>query len=179
MTKWQRINYILGGVVTFLLIPILLIDPEVGCALIVVLLGLTAALKGARMLIYYAAMARYMVGGKMILFEGIILLDFGIFTLSVANIPTQYIMLYLLMGRLFYGLIDILRAREMYKRKLVSWQFKLLMGAGNISIGILCLAQLGSNAMAVYIYCVGIAWSALGRIASAFRRSAVVYVAAP
>lgn len=106
-------------------------------------------------------------------------MDFGIFTLSVADIPTQYIMLYLLIGYLFYGLIDILRAKEMYKRKLVSWQFKLLMGAGNTSIGVLCLAQLGSNAMAVYIYCAGLVWSALGRIASAFCRSAVVYVAAP
>lgn len=54
----------MNGIVTFMLMPILLIDSEVGCALIVVLLGLAAALRGARMLIYYAAMARYMVGGK-------------------------------------------------------------------------------------------------------------------
>lgn len=179
MTKWQRIKSIAGGLATLLLAPLLLLDAELGCVLIVMLLGLSAALKGIRMLCYYASMARHTVGGKIILYQGFILFDFGLFTLMLADVPSRFIMLYLLLGYLFYGLIDVLRAMEIRKQKIGSWRFKLLMGAGNIVLGIMCLVNLNSMKWATRIYCLGVIWSALGRIVSACRPSQRVYVNLP
>lgn len=179
MTKWQRIKAILWGLLTLLVAPLLVIDPEVGCAVIVVVLGLSSAIKGVRMLLYFVTMARHMVGGKTILYQGFILLDFGLFTLSIAEIPSRFIMLYLLLGYLFYGLIGVLRAMEIRKQAMGIWRFKLLVGAGDIALGILCLAKLNSVKWAAGIYCLGVIWSALGRIVSACRPNQRVYVKLP
>lgn len=169
MTRWQRIKAITRGVLTLLAAPLLLIDPELGCALIVMVLGLSAAIKGIRMLLYFAAMARHMVGGKTILYQGFILLDFGLFTLSIADIPSRFIMLYLLLGYLFYGLVGVLRAMEIRKQKIGSWRFKMLVSLGDLVLGIACLVKLNSMKWAVGIYCLGVVWSSLGRIVSACR----------
>ena len=179
MTKWQRIKSIFGSLVALAFVPLLIEDPDVGCMAIVLVLGIAAALAGLRMVIYYASMARHMVGGKIILYIGVILFDFGLFSFGIADIPKQYIMLYLMLGHLFYGLVEILRAMEIRKRKLGSWRFKLLIGLGNLALGVLCLAQINSSKMTVYIYCMGLLWSALGRIVSAFRPASVVYVEQP
>lgn len=179
MTKWQRIKSVFGSLVALAFVPLLMVDADIGCAAIVLVLGIAAALTGVRMVIYYASMARHMVGGQIILYIGIIRFDFGLFTFGVADIPKQYIMLYLMLGHLFYGLVEILRAMEIRKRELGSWRFKLLIGLGNLALGILCLVQINSSKMTVYLYCLGVLWSALGRIVSAFRPASVVYVERP
>lgn len=179
MTKWQRIKTLLGSLVSFAFVPLLLLDPDSGCALIVLIMGAAAALAGLRMVIYYVSMARHMVGGTILLYIGVILLDFGLFSVGIADIPKQYIMLYLMLIHLFSGLVELLRSIEIRKRKLGSWRFKLLIGLGNISLGILCLLQINSSKMTVYIYCLGVLWSALGRIVSVFRPASVVYVERP
>lgn len=179
MTKWQRIKSAFGGLVALAFVPLLMEDPDLGCAAIVLVLGIAAALAGLRMVIYYASMARHMVGGQIILYIGVILLDFGLFSFGIADVPKQYIMLYLMLGHLFYGLVEILRAMEIRKQKLGSWRFKLLIGLGNLALGVLCLVQINSSKMTVYIYCLGVLWSALGRIVSAFRPASVVYVEQP
>ena len=179
MTKWQRIKSIFGSLVSLAFAPLLILDPDIGCMVIVLVLGAATALAGLRMVVYYLSMARHMVGGKIILYIGVILFDFGLFTFGFADVPKQYIMLYLMLGHLFYGLVDILRAMEIRKRKLGSWRFKLLIGLGNLALGVLCLAKINSSKTTVYIYCLGILWSALGRMVSAFRPASVVYVEQP
>lgn len=179
MTKWQRIKSAFRGLVTLLLSPVLLLDPEVGCVLIVMVLGFSAALKGIGMLVYFLSMARHMVGGKTILYQGFILLDFGLFTLSIAQIPSRFIMLYLLLGYLFYGLIGVMRAMEIQKKHIGSWRFRLLVAVGNLALGALCLAKFNSMKWATAIYCLGVLWSALGRIVSACRPNQRVYVKLP
>lgn len=179
MTKWQRVKHVLTGLLSLLFVPLLMWDAELGCVIIVLVLGFSAAAKGLGMLLFHATMARHMVGGRIILYQGVILLDFGLFTIGIADIPSQYIMLYLLLGHLVYGVVEILRALELREKRLGAWRGKLLLGAGNIALGILCLVFIGSPMVTVAIYGLGIVTSALGRILSAFRPSAVVYVAAP
>lgn len=179
MTKWQRIKTIFGSLVALAFVPLLIMEPDIGCVLIVLVMGIAAALAGLRMVIYYVSMARHMVGGTIILYIGVILFDFGLFSIGIAEIPKQYIMLYLMVGHLFYGLVDLLRSMEIRKRQLGSWRFKLLIGLGNISLGVLCLLKMNSSKMTVYIYCLGVLWSALGRIVSVFRPTSVVYVEQP
>ncbi len=179
MTKWQKIKAVLGAVVSLIFVPILLQDADKGCALIAAVLGFSAAIAGLRMIIYFFSMARHMVGGRLILYQGVIALDFGAFTLCLATVPSQYIMAYLIIGYLFYGVIEILNALDIKKKKLGSHRFKLATGIGSIVFGIVCLTQIGSADAMVYLYCFGVVWSAISRVISAFRPSAVVYVETP
>ena len=179
MTKWQRVKTIFGSLAAMAFAPLLIAEPDLGCVAIVLVLGLAAALAGLRMLVYYMSMARHMVGGKIILYIGIIVFDFGLFTFGFADVPKQYIMLYLILGHLFCGLVEILRAMEIRKRGLGSWRLKLLMGLGNLALGVLCLAKINSSAVTVYLYSLGLVWTAMGRMVSAFRPASVVYVEQP
>lgn len=179
MTKWQRIKAVLGALLSVIFVPVLLIDIDFGCALIAAVLGFSAAIDGIRMIIYFFSMARHMVCGRLILYQGAVMLDFGAFTLCLATVPSQYIMAYLIIGYLFYGVIEILNSLEIKKKKLGSWRFKFATGIGSIVFGIVCLTQIGSTDAAVYLYCFGVICSAIGHIISAFRPSAIVYVEAP
>lgn len=179
MTRWQRIKSIFGSLMTIGFAPLLILDPDLGCMVIVLVLGVAAALAGLRMVVYYASMARHMVGGNIILYIGVILIDFGLFTFGFADVPKQYIMLYLMLVHLFYGLVDILRAMEIRGKRLGSWRFKLLIGLGNLALGVLCLVKINSSKTTVYIYCLGLLWSAMGRMVTAFRPASVVYVEQP
>ena len=179
MTKWQKIKAVLGALISILFIPVLLYDIDLGCTLIAAVLGFSAAFAGIRMIIYFFSMARHMVGGRLILYQGAVMLDFGAFTLCLATVPSQYIMVYLIIGYLFYGVIEIMNALDIKKKNLGSWRFKLATGIGSIVFGIVCLTQIGSADAVVYLYCFGVVCSAISCIISAFRPSAVVYVEAP
>ena len=176
MTKWQRFKTVLGSLVTIACAALLALFPEYAPPFIVLILGASVTLMGIRRLVYYLSMARFTIGGRTILYQGVIFLDFGIFTLGYANIPGQYIMIYLLIGYIFSGVIDVMRALEIKKYRSGSWRFKLMVGIVNVALGVLCAAQINSSGTLVYIYCVGIVWSAVGRMINAFRPSAVLYV---
>jgi len=176
MTKWQRFKSIFGGVCTILLSLLLILYPEYGLITIVLLIGAAAVISGVRKLVYYVTMARFMVGGKGLLYQGVIMLDFGLFTIGFAEVPARYIMLYLLVGYLFGGLVGILRAMDFRRQGLARWRLRLITAAGHFVLAAVCLFLLDSNGAVVYLYCFGMIFGALGRIAAAMRRSAVVYV---
>lgn len=176
MTKWQRIKSVLSGLVMIPAAALLSYFPEYGLVFIVLIIGVSAAVRGTGKLVYYFSMARYMVGGKNLLFQGIIYLDFGIFTIGFADIPARYIMIFLLIGYVFYGLIDIMRAMEIRRRSTNGWRFKFALGLGNLALAIICIAQMNSTRMTVYIYSLGMLFSAVGKIITAFRKSALIYV---
>ena len=52
MTKWQRIKSVFGSLVALAFIPLLMVDPDIGCTAIVLVRGIAAALAGLRMVIY-------------------------------------------------------------------------------------------------------------------------------
>ena len=82
MTKLQRISNILTGLVLILISILIFVIPESGYPFAVTIIGLTLTATGLRLLIYYLTMARHMVGGKLMLFIGIIALDAGMLSLS-------------------------------------------------------------------------------------------------
>ena len=120
-----------------------------------------------------------MVGGQAILYRGVMILDLGIFTLTIADNPTVFVIIYLLLIHLFSGVIDILRALEEKGVQAPSWRFKF--GSGVVNIVLALLAFIAGTVMKsmetlVYIYCLGLFYSASARIISAFRRTAIVYI---
>ncbi len=177
MTLWQRIKTIVGSLLTiFVAVGLCYLDPSDACRLIAALLGVALILSGIRHLFYYFTMARYMIGGKAILYKGILLLDFGLFTGTLNDIPTVYIILYLLACHAFTGAIDVLRALEAKKLQAPSWKYSMAFGGINLLIVVGCLVFFRSTSAVVYIYSSGLIYSALVRIMSAVRRSAIAYI---
>ena len=130
---------------------------------------------GIRSLWFYFAMARNMVGGRLILFRGIIALDLGMFAFSLQEIPTIYILLYLLIIHLFAGIVDIMRAREAKKMK-GHWRLNLAFGIANILLALSCSLCFRDPMVLAYVYAAGLFYSACLRIAQAFRKTAIVYI---
>ena len=112
MTNLQRARELLAGLLMLAGGVLVVYQPEIGVKLIVLIIIAATILKGVGSLTYYFTMARHMVGGKLQLYKGIILLDVGMFFLSQDDVPMIYLMLYLLIANLISGVIEILGARE-------------------------------------------------------------------
>ncbi len=169
MSHWQRIKSVIGSVLLLLMIPILLFMPqEQGISLVAFVLSLLLIAYGVRVTWFYFRMARHMVGGKMMLCQGILLLDIGLFSVSLLAVFA------------FSGGIDILRALEAKRYGAPSWKLKLISGcvtiaaAAAIGIAGFCF---GSPELAVYGYCVSLLYLAVVRLIAAFRKTAVIYIA--
>jgi len=176
MSKIQRLKNIVLGLIMILIGVVMIWFPEEGYVFVTLILSFSLILSGLRSLAYYLLMARHMVGGKSILVRGIILLDLGLFTLTLTDIPKIYVILYLLGCHIFAGMVDIMRAVEAKRYKARLWRYNLAYGIANLSVAVSCLACIRSTGMLVVIYCTGMIYSACVRIVSAFRRTAIVYI---
>ena len=90
--------------------------------------------------------------------------------------PIFYLMLYLLVANLISGVIEILGAREARQMEAGSWKLKMAIGAADVLFGLASIFCIGRPNILVYIYAAGLIYSAVLRIASAFRRTAIVYI---
>jgi uncharacterized membrane protein HdeD (DUF308 family) len=179
MNKAQRIQNLLMGVGMLLVCGVILISPEFGYRLAALIIVFSLIYFGLRLLIYYHTMARHMVGGKAMLFLSILILDFGVFVFTIVDTPMLFLLIYLLLFHGFSGAISILRAMEVRRFSSGSWVLNL--GAGILNLGIalgavVCAVVLRSITALAYLYFAGLLYSALIRIASAFRRTEIVYI---
>ena len=176
MSGGQRIKNVLIGILIILGAVILIAFPEEGIIITASILSLSLFVYGIKTLIYYITMTRHMVGGRIMLYLAVVVLDLGMFTMMLTNIPKMYIALYLVVVYAFSGAIDILRALEAKKYQAPSWRFSLISGIINVVIAILCIVFIGSTNMIVYLYSAGLIYSAIVRIITAFRKTAIVYI---
>ena len=176
MSGGQRINNVLIGILIILGAVILIAFPEEGIIITASILSLSLFVYGIKTLIYYITMTRHMVAGRIMLYLAVVVLDLGMFTMMLTNIPKMYIALYLVVVYAFSGAIDILRALEAKKYQAPSWRFSLISGIINVVIAILCIVFIGSTNMIVYLYSAGLIYSAIVRIITAFRKTAIVYI---
>lgn len=176
MTKLQRVQSIAGGVLMLLFTWLILRFAEDGIQLVAAIVSISLIVMGIRYLIYYFTMARHMVGGKRLFFIGAIVLDFGIFTSTLSEVPTLYVILYLVGIHAFSGTVEVLRALEAKKVGAGSWKLKFATGLLDLTTAAACLVFFKNPRVAVYIYCAGLVYSAVLRIISAFRKTAIVYI---
>ncbi len=179
MTSVQRVKKVLAGILMLVCCFALVTDPETGFYFVALILSVSLFLYAARSLIYYFTMARHMVGGKSILFRGIIVLDLAVFTFSMVDDPKLYIILYLLGIHAFAGLMGILRALEARRFRSPSWRRSMLSGAVNLVIAVLAVIAglfLPGTHDLVYLYAGCLFYSAWTQIVSAFRKTAIVYI---
>ncbi len=178
MSIAQRIRIVLWNLFVIGCAIAMALNPNEGYEVISVLLCVTLVLEGLGRIIFYLFMARHMVGGKRSLYGGIIICDLGIFVGSLSRLPLGYVMLYLLIGHLLSGVILILRAREA-KGLGANWKPSFIQGVIDILIVIACIVFRSSPRTAVYIYCAGLIYSSVVKLASAFSRTSVVYIPEP
>lgn len=178
MTSFQRIKKILSGLVMLLGSLVLVIDPENGYYVIAFLLSISLLMSGIRSLVYYFTMARNMVGGKSILYTALVMTDLGLFTLTTITIPKIYLICHLLISHGFSGLVDMMKAVEDKKLQASSWRMSFLYGLGNLLTAVAAFTCIlnQSTALVVEIYCIGLAYSGVMQIASAFRKTAIIYI---
>ena len=176
MSKFQRVQNIVVGLVMLICAGILLLGPEDGCLYIMLFLALSLMFRGLSELLYYVTMARFMVGGKLILFIGVVFFDVGFFTLSLADESKLFVILYLLGFHAFAGLVNILRSMEAKRYKSAHWRINMAQGVVSILMLLASLLFADDAVILAYLYSAGLIYSACLRIASAFRRSAIVFI---
>lgn len=175
MSLAQRIRSVLAGLVMMVGAFVLVSYPEEGFALVVAVLCLMLLGAGIRWVVYYFTMGRHMVDGKWSLYVGAFLFDLGFLTGSLTDVPKSYVMLYLVAGHLFTGLVSVLGALEA-KRYESPWKLKMTHGVVNIVVSVVCLVLIRSLRAVVYLYSAGLVYSACMRIATALRRTSIVYI---
>ena len=176
MTKYQRAESFIVGMIMLLSGAVMLYFPEEGFYCIAMILGASLILKGVQSLVYYFAMARFMVGGKAILFTGVIILDFGIFTFSMVDEPKIYILVYLNAFHGFSAVVNLLKGIREKTSRTGSWKVDLFQGIGNLLIISVCFLFRQSQAILVCLYCGGLFYSGALRILCAVRKNDIVYI---
>lgn len=175
MRKLSRIKNVVIGVVLILFALLLLIWPRFGTPLIMMVFGIGLLIYGLYSLIFFCRMAIHMVGGKRIFFRGILLLDLGIFLMSSFRGSERLVFLYMLVLLAASGAIDLVRALD-YRKQGAAWLLRAVSGVVCIAILIAGLIYRRNPNTMVYIFCLALLFTAISRIVSAFRKTAVLYI---
>ncbi|MBE5860672.1 MAG: hypothetical protein E7301_11205 [Butyrivibrio sp.] len=175
MYRLRRISLIVRGAI-MLISAFILIFAMDGYIVLIHLLAITLAFSGIGNIYYYVTMARHMVEGRMILYKGLIMLDFGIFSYAMSDIPRYYILLYLLGIHLFSGVVEILRAIEAKRYGATAWWLKLVHGIVNFVLVFVCVRFIRNLNTVTILYAVGLIYSGITQIATATRKTKVVYI---
>ncbi|MBR3509908.1 MAG: hypothetical protein IKO03_14190 [Lachnospiraceae bacterium] len=177
MTGFQRVKKVLLGLLMLAVAIGFMMEPsdEIYMA-IVAILALGLAIEGIKDVVFYFMMARHMVGGKMILIQGVIILDFGLFTASLTDVPKIYILLYLIGIHAFSGVVEVLRAMEAKRAVEGPWKLKFSHGLVNFALAIACLIFIRNSNTALLIYSIGLIYSAIINILTAFRKTTFILI---
>jgi len=177
MTVFQRIRGVFVGVLMLVFAVILIVNPSDDIyMLLIIILALGLAISGIKDIIFYFTMARHMVGGKMILVQGVIVLDFAMLTGSLSDVPKFYVLLYLIGVHAFSGVVETLRALESKRAVDGPWKLKLSHGIVNFLLAASCLIFIKHADTALIIYGIGLMYSAVIRIITAFRKTAFMVI---
>lgn len=179
MTRSRRIIDVLFGIVMFVAgIAFFTSKPENSVIAMLTLIQLGMTFRGLRALFYYLTMARYVVGGKNVLYRSFIWLDLGVLAGSLASHPTIYIAFYLALLHVFSGIVSVFRANEA-RGYGAQWRLKMAYGVTNILLAaaiVVGSTVFGQPLVTIYIYGAGLMYSAVLRIVSAFKRTDIVYI---
>lgn len=175
MGKAKRLAYGFFGLILMACSVLMVCLPKYGYHIVLLILELTLIAHGTKQLLYYALMARYMVGGIRIFYQGVLVLDAGFFALSLHTMPRQYVMMYLVGGMLLSGIIDAAYANETRRQGAKHWRYSMFTGSVKIIISFACMFHIDSAVIITLIYSAGLFYSGIARLVDAFRQKATVY----
>lgn len=179
MNSFQRIKNILIALFLFLIALVIVLAPRESYDLVYYIISFMLLAYGLRLLYYYFTMARHMVGGKITLYQSIIVLDVALFTLTIANMADYIVLIYLLGIYAFAGAIDILRAFEAKNNGSPIWKKKIVIGILEVGFVIFLVVigvVLRNTNILSYGFAVTLVSSGVLRIYDAFRSTAIVYI---
>lgn len=178
MSGAKRALHIFTGIMMAISSIIMALFPEWGYQVVALILAVSLIVKGIHELSYYFSMARHMVGGLYVLYKGIFMLDIGLFAFGLDSLPRIFTLAYLVFHFGFESVVSILRAIDA-KRLRAPWQYLLFKGILLLWIVIMCITSIGSNDDLTIIFSFGMMYTAIDRIVTAFKKTAIVYVDAP
>ena len=126
MSKFRRVLNVLSGIGMILVGALLmLMDTSGGLRWVLLFIQIGMTFRGLGSLYYYLKMARYMVGGRSVLYRGMIYLDLGVLAGSLFDHPVTYTVIYLAAIHVFAGAVSVMRANE--SRKIGGhWRLRLM-----------------------------------------------------
>ena len=179
MSYFQRIKGIIIAALLLILAAIMFVYPKQSYYIVAAVLGLSLLVYGFHMLWFYFTMARNMVGGKTSLYQAIIVLDLALFTGSVTTMSNYIIIIYLLGVYAFSGFIEIARAVESKRFSSPNWKYKLINGLimvfAAVALTVFGMVK-GNLDLLVYGYAVSLVYTAIMRIVTSLRKTAIVYI---
>ena len=176
MTTLQRAQAVALAVLQTAAAVFMIIDPDDGFYVIAAIMSISLLLLGVRLIWYYFTLAIHMVGGRKMFYFGVLLLDFGMFVLSLGDIPRIWVLLYLLVTHAFSGMVELLRIREARHSGGRVSKLLLTLGIANILTALLCIVFIRSTRAAVYIYSAGLIYGAVIRIINAVRETRIIFI---
>ena len=179
MSKFRRVLNVLSGIGMIRVGALLmLMDTSGGLRWVLLFIQIGMTFRGLGSLYYYLKMARYMVGGRRVLYRGMIYLDLGVLAGSLFDHPVTYTVIYLAAIHVFAGAVSVMRANE--SRKIGGhWRLRLIYGITDLMLAaavVIAGVVLDRPEIAAYVYGVGLIYTAILRIAGAFRRTDIVYI---
>lgn len=177
MSRIQRVRSFFMGLGMILCCVLLQIHAEIGYPLAALFVLCSLLFYGVKMLLFYHIMARHMVGGKAMLFLSILVLDFGLFILTVVDTPEVFIIIHLVLYHSFSGVTSLLKARDTrLLRAALGDYVSGFLNLGIVAAAVLCALLLRSNKLLLLLYCAGLFYSACVHIVNALRNTAIVYI---
>ena len=176
MNIGKRLMHCCIGILILLGCAAMILFPEYGYRVVIILLDVALLIWGVRLLIFYFTMARFMVGGMRVFYQALILIDLGLFAFSLEKYPQTIAMLYLVGTMAFSGGLSLLRALEARRMGAGSWRTACAVGACRLVLSVACLFYLDSVNVMTDLYCLGLVNTAVSHFITAFRPAVIVYV---
>ena len=176
MTRIEKIRETIYSLAMIFTSIILLTMGTDGYLVIIAILGLSLVVRGLKRILFFFIMARNMVGGKAILYRGVLIFDMGLFAESLIDVPVIYIMLYVLGFHIFTGFVKILRSLEGRKYGSSNWIIILGHGIIDIVIAFDCILHLQSSRHVIIVYSIWLIYSAIVKMGGVFRKQEIVYI---
>ena len=123
MTKLQKLKNASFGIIMIITAIVMAIYPRDAYEYVIAFMAMGFLVSGVAKLGYYFTMARYMVGGRSILYSAVIILDFGMLILGFTSLPGIYLAFYLGVMHLISGGVDLYNAIEAKRLSAPSWKW--------------------------------------------------------
>lgn len=179
MTRLRRVLNVISGIIVILAgVALFIIPADDGIKFVLFFMGTAMTFRGLGILYYYLTMAKHMVGGRNVLYRGMIFLDLGILASSLIEHPMAFAVIYIALLHVFNGAVSVLRANEARKYG-GHWRLKMAYGVTHILLALAVVVigvGMGQMQVAVWAYAAGIIYSSCLKIATAFRRTSIVYI---
>ena len=176
MSKKKRVWNIIVAIFMIQSALFLMIIPEIAFMIIAMFVGMMLTFRGIKFLFYYSTHACHMIGGKKILLVGLLMFDVGIFSISLIDQAQMIMIFYVVAIHLVAAVLNFARAVSNRCDGNPGWKIDLAQGIGNVAQVVLCLIFAGFVEIPVFIYCAGVIYSAILKIISSCKKTAIVYV---